>query len=63
VVWTSTLIKKVKKVHNAVSREMDIWFDNTIGGYIIEFVMTEWNHIVKQRGISSRDLEESFYTF
>jgi hypothetical protein len=36
-VWTSTLIKKFKKVDNVVSREVDLWFDNTIGGYIIEF--------------------------
>jgi hypothetical protein len=37
VVWTSALIKKVKKVDNVVSREMDLWFDTTIGGYITEF--------------------------
>jgi len=37
VVWTMTLIKKVKRVDNAVSRAVDLWFDNTIGGYIIEF--------------------------
>jgi hypothetical protein len=39
VVWTTTLIKKVKRVDNAVSREVDLWFDNTIGGYITEFVV------------------------
>jgi hypothetical protein len=33
------LIKKVKKVDNAVSREVDLWFDNTIGGYITEFAI------------------------
>jgi hypothetical protein len=37
VVWTSTLIKKVKKVYNDMSRAVDLWFENTIGGYIIEF--------------------------
>jgi hypothetical protein len=37
VVWTLTLIKKVKRVDNVVSREVDHWFDNTIGGYITEF--------------------------
>jgi hypothetical protein len=37
VVWTSTLIKKVKKVDRIVSRAVDLWFDNTIGGYITEF--------------------------
>jgi hypothetical protein len=37
MVWTSTLIKKVKKVDNVVSREVDLWFENTIGGYITEF--------------------------
>jgi hypothetical protein len=37
VVWTSTLITKVKKVDNVVSRVVDIWFDNTIGGYITKF--------------------------
>ena len=37
IVWTSTLIKKVKRVDNAISRAVDHWFDSTIGGYIIEF--------------------------
>jgi hypothetical protein len=37
VVWTSTLIKKVKRVDNVVSRVVDHWFDITIGGYITEF--------------------------
>jgi hypothetical protein len=37
VVWTLTLIKKVKRVDNAMSREVDHLFDSTIGGYIIEF--------------------------
>jgi hypothetical protein len=39
VVWMSTLIKKVKRVDNALSRGVDHWFDSTIGGYIIEFVV------------------------
>jgi hypothetical protein len=39
VVWMSTLIKKVKRVDNAVSRAVDHWFDSTIGGYIIESVV------------------------
>jgi hypothetical protein len=37
VVWTSALIKKVKRVDNVVSRVVDHWFDSTIGGYITEF--------------------------
>jgi hypothetical protein len=37
--WTLTLIKKVKRVDNIVSRAMDLWFDSTIGGYIIKFVV------------------------
>jgi hypothetical protein len=37
VVWTSTLIMKVKRVYNVVSREVDHWFDKIIGGYITEF--------------------------
>jgi hypothetical protein len=37
VVWTSVLIKKVKRVDNVVSRVVDHWFDRTIRGYIIEF--------------------------
>jgi hypothetical protein len=37
VVWTSTLIKKVKRVDNTMSRVVDLWFDSTIGGYITEF--------------------------
>lgn len=37
VVWTMTLIKKVKRVDNVVSRAVDLWFDRTIGGYITEF--------------------------
>jgi hypothetical protein len=39
VVWTSELIKKVKRVDNVVSRVVDHWFDSTIGGYITEFVV------------------------
>jgi hypothetical protein len=39
IVWTSTLIKKVKRVDNFVSSEVDHWFDSTIGGYITEFVV------------------------
>ena len=31
------LIKKVKRVDNVVVREIDNWFDSTIGGYITEF--------------------------
>jgi hypothetical protein len=37
VVWTSTLIKKVKRVDNTMSRVVYHWFDSTIGGYITEF--------------------------
>jgi hypothetical protein len=39
VVWTTMLIKKVKRINNDVSREVDLWFDRNIGGYIIEFVI------------------------
>jgi hypothetical protein len=35
----SVLIKKVKRVDNAMSRAVDHWFDSTIGGYITEFVI------------------------
>jgi hypothetical protein len=37
MVWTSALIKKIKRVDNVVSREVDHWFDSTIGGYITKF--------------------------
>jgi hypothetical protein len=37
MVWTMTLIKKVKRVDNIVSRVVDLWFDSTIGGYITDF--------------------------
>jgi hypothetical protein len=37
VVWTTTLIKKFKRVDNVVSRAVDLWFDSTIGGYITDF--------------------------
>jgi hypothetical protein len=37
MVWTMTLIKKVKRVDNIMSRVVDIWFDSTIGGYINDF--------------------------
>jgi hypothetical protein len=33
------LIKKVKRVDNAMERVVDHWFDSTIGGYITEFVV------------------------
>jgi hypothetical protein len=39
MVWTPTLIQKVKRVDNVVSRAVDHWFDSTIGGYITEFVV------------------------
>jgi hypothetical protein len=39
MVWTTKLIKKVKRFDNIVSRGVDIWFDITIGGYIIEFII------------------------
>jgi hypothetical protein len=39
VVWTSALIKKVKRVDSVISRTVDHWFDRTIGGYITEFVV------------------------
>jgi hypothetical protein len=39
VVWTSTSIKKVKRVYNVVSRVVNHWFDSTIGGYITDFVV------------------------
>jgi hypothetical protein len=31
------LISKVKRVDNAMSREVDHWFYSTIGGYITKF--------------------------
>jgi hypothetical protein len=37
IFWTSTMIKKIKRVDNAMSSAVDHWFNNTIGGYIIEF--------------------------
>jgi hypothetical protein len=37
VVCMLALIKKVKRFDNIVSREVDHWFDSTIGRYIIEF--------------------------
>jgi hypothetical protein len=37
VVWTSMLIKKIKRVDKPMARELDHWFDSTIGGYITEF--------------------------
>jgi hypothetical protein len=37
MVWTTKLIKKVKRFDNIVSRVVDLWFDRTIGGYISEF--------------------------
>jgi hypothetical protein len=35
----STLIKKVKRVDNALSRAIDHYFDSTIGRYITKFVV------------------------
>jgi hypothetical protein len=37
VVWTSTLIKKVKIFYNTVTRALDHWFDSIAGGYITDF--------------------------
>ena len=33
----SELIKKVKEADSTISREVDHWFDSTIGGYITYF--------------------------
>jgi hypothetical protein len=37
MVWMLALINEVKIIDNIVSREVDQWFDSTIGGYIAEF--------------------------
>jgi hypothetical protein len=37
MVWTTMLINKFKRINNVVSRVVDLWFDNTIGGYINKF--------------------------
>jgi hypothetical protein len=37
VVYTSSLIKNVKRVDNVMSRIVDHWFDSTIGRYTTEF--------------------------
>jgi hypothetical protein len=39
MVWTSALIKKIKRVDNIVSRVLDHYFDSTIGGYVTDFVV------------------------
>ena len=39
MVWTPTLIQKVKRVDNVVSKVEYHWFDSTIGVYITEFVV------------------------
>jgi hypothetical protein len=39
MVWTSALIKKVKRIDNVISREVDHWFDSTIGRYITKFLV------------------------
>jgi hypothetical protein len=37
MVWTLMVIKKVKRVDNTMLKELDHWFDSTIGGYITKF--------------------------
>jgi hypothetical protein len=37
VVWTLALIKNIKRVDNVMSRAVDHWFDNAIGGYVTNF--------------------------
>ncbi len=37
MVWTHVLIRKVKRVDNPISQEIDFWFDSTLGGYITKF--------------------------
>ena len=39
MVSMSTLIKKVKRVDNDMSKAVDHWFYSTIGGYITKFVV------------------------
>jgi hypothetical protein len=47
MVWTTTLIKKVKRVDNAKSRVVDLWFDSTIGGYITEFSINRFKSYIQ----------------
>jgi hypothetical protein len=63
VVWTSALIKKVKRVDNTMSREVDHWFDSTIGGYITDFVVDRAESYSQSKRYFLKDLEENFYIF
>jgi hypothetical protein len=50
VVWTVALINKVKRVDNVVSREVDLWFVSTIGGYITEFSIDRFKSYSQEEG-------------
>jgi hypothetical protein len=60
MVWRSALIKKVKRVDNVVSREVDHLFDSTIGGYITEFVVNRAESYSQSKRYIFKELEENF---
>ena len=37
--WTPELIQWLKEVDNRVSRVVEVWLDNILGGYIIDFAI------------------------
>jgi hypothetical protein len=63
MVWTMTLIRKVKRVDNVVSIEMDLWFDSTIGGYITKFVVDKVESYSQEERYFFKGPRGDFYTF
>jgi hypothetical protein len=63
VVWTLALIKKVKRVDNAMSREVDHLFDSTIGGYITEFSIDRIESYSQAERYFFKGPRGKFYTF
>ncbi len=58
--WTYALIRKAKRVYNPLSREVDFWFDNTIEGYITEFVVDRMDSYSQDETYFFKDIERIF---
>jgi hypothetical protein len=63
MVWTPTLIQKVKRVDNTVSRAVDHWFDSTIGLYITKFVVDRTKSYSQAERYFFNGLEGKFLHF
>jgi len=50
-IWNTVSINQLKSVRKSISRVVDYWFDNILGGYITEFTVDT----VKSYSVAERD--------